>query len=65
MGACESADFSSWTTDTAADIKDLPVRLDTHIGSQVVLMAGYSLLERFTIVESAKVEGRAPCVLLV
>lgn len=64
MGACELADLSSWTTDTATDIKDLPVRLDTHVCSQVMLVAGYSLLERFTRVESAKVEGGAPCVLL-
>ena len=52
----ETGDFTRWTTDTTADVKNTHARSETHLGSEVVFVAREGSGERFALVESREVE---------
>ena len=62
--ASELGDLSGWSTNTASDIKNLHVLLDTDLVGEVVLVAGNGLVERLVGGEAAEVEGLSPAVLV-
>lgn len=64
VGARELDNLAGRTTDTAANIKDLHSRLDTHAVGQVVLVASYGAVESLTVGEAAEVEALTPSVLV-
>lgn len=62
--ASELGDLSGWSTNTASDIKNLHVLLDTDLVGEVMLVAGNSLVEWLVGGEAAEVEGLSPSVLV-
>lgn len=62
MCACELCDFSGWSTDTTADVKDLVSVFDADLGGEVVLMTGDGLVEGLAVCKAAEVEGLAPAI---
>lgn len=55
VDAGETGDLTGGTTDTAADIENRHTLAETHAVSQVVLMAGKSLVEVLSLVEAAEI----------
>lgn len=58
----KASDLTSWSTDTAADIEDSHLWLESHGVGKVVLMASECLLESFSGVVSGEVEVLSPAV---
>jgi hypothetical protein len=62
VGTSELCDFSRWSTNTTADIEDFVSVFDTNLRCEVVFVTGNGLVERFTVCETAEVEGLTPTV---
>ena len=54
--AGELCDFSSWASDTTANVEHLHAIAQTHHMCQVMLMTGNGLVEALAVREPAKVE---------
>jgi hypothetical protein len=60
----EFCDLAGWSSNTTANIEDFVSIFDTDLRGEIVLMASNGLVERFTVGETAEVEGLAPAVLV-
>ncbi len=60
----ETSDLTSGTTDTATDIEDAHLGLESHLVGKVVLVTGDGLHESLTGVVTSKVEVLTPAVLV-
>ena len=54
----KSSDFTSWSTDTASNVKNFHIRLDTNLRGEVVLVSSDSLIESFSFVVSTEMKLR-------
>lgn len=63
VGAREVANLARGAANATANVEDLEMRLDGHVGGKEVLMPGDGLLEGLAWVEAAEVEGGSPGVL--
>ena len=62
MCASELCDFAGWSSNTTANIEDIVSIFDTNLRGEIVLVASNGLVERFTVGETAEVEGLAPAI---
>jgi hypothetical protein len=62
--ASELRNLASWPSNTTANVEDFVSVFDTDLRGEIVLMASNGLVERFTVGETAEVEGLAPAVLV-
>ena len=62
MCASELCDFAGWSSNTTANIEDIVSIFDTNPRGEIVLVASNGLVERFTVGETAEVEGLAPAI---
>ena len=64
MSTGELCNFSSRSSNSAANVKNLVSVFDANLGSKVVFVAGNGLVEAFAICETAEMEGLAPSILV-
>jgi hypothetical protein len=60
--ASELCDLSSWSSNTASNIENSVSILDTNLRGKIVFVTSNGLVERFTVGETAEMEGLAPAV---
>ena len=60
----KAGDFASGSTNTTANIENAHARAQTHLGGEVVLVAGQRSKEGLSLVEPGEVEGLRPTPLI-
>jgi len=62
--ACELCDFPGWPSNATANIENIVSIFDTNLRGEVVFVTRNGLVERFTVGETAEVEGLTPAILV-